>query len=128
VGDGSNVRDLVKGALAGEVFSFLEKAGSIAHSMNTRVYVVGGFVRDLFLRTPNQVPDTTLHRNQLPSTLSPQTSAQDIDLVVEGDGLTFADKLAKVDCTSMSPMMERVLCARHSFAYTISGIRRPEGR
>lgn len=73
VGDGSNVRDLVKGALAAEVFSFLEKAGSIAHSMNTRVYVVGGFVRDLFLRTPNQ----------------------DIDLVVEGDGLTFADKLAK---------------------------------
>ena len=40
-------------------------------------------------------------------------------MVVEGDGLTFADKLAKVDYTSMSPRMERLLCTRHSFTYTI---------
>ena len=96
MGDGSNVRDLVKGALAAEVFSFLEKAGSIAHSMNTRVYVVGGFVRDLFLRTQ---PGTCHHTapQPIPSTLSHlKLWAQDIDLVVEGDGLTFADKLAKV--------------------------------
>ncbi len=73
------MRDLVKGALAAEVFSFLEKAGSIAHSMNTRVYVVGGFVRDLFLRNPNQVPATTLHRsstslNSLTSSFGRRTS------------------------------------------------------
>ena len=67
---GRTMRDrLPKGVL-----DILEKAGALGRSRQTPVYVVGGFVRDLLLKTPNH----------------------DIDLVVEGDGIGFARAFAGV--------------------------------
>lgn len=57
-----------------DVLDILEKAGALGRSRQTPVYVVGGFVRDLLLKTPNH----------------------DIDLVVEGDGIGFARAFAGV--------------------------------
>lgn len=53
---------------------FLVNAGNLGDSMNCKIYVVGGFVRDLLLNRPND----------------------DIDLVVEGNGIAYADALADV--------------------------------
>ncbi len=54
--------------------SLLTKVGQLADERGEAAYAVGGFVRDLFLRRPGM----------------------DIDITVEGDGLTFAEKLAKL--------------------------------
>ncbi|GFK95840.1 CCA-adding enzyme [Fundidesulfovibrio magnetotacticus] len=64
-----HLRDrLPKGLLA-----LLKRAGSLAKSMGYEAYVVGGFVRDLILGRPNL----------------------DLDLVVEGDGILFAEAMAR---------------------------------
>lgn len=55
-------------------------AGNLGDSLNCKVYVVGGFVRDLILNRPND----------------------DIDLVIEGDGIRYADALAEVRTTRTS--------------------------
>ncbi len=52
----------------------LRTAGETAKRLGMRAFVVGGFVRDLLLHTPNN----------------------DIDIVVEGDGVAFAHELARV--------------------------------
>ena len=67
---GKTMRD----RLPKDVLDILEKAGALGRSRQTPVYVVGGFVRDLLLKTPNH----------------------DIDLVVEGDGIGFARAFAGV--------------------------------
>ena len=67
---GKTMRD----RLPKDVLDILEKAGALGRSRQTPVYVVGGFVRDLLLKTPNH----------------------DIDLVVEGDGIGFAKAFAGV--------------------------------
>ncbi len=54
--------------------ALLRKVGQLADERGETAYAVGGFVRDLFLRRPGM----------------------DIDITVEGDGLTFAEKLAKL--------------------------------
>lgn len=54
--------------------ALLKKIGQLADERGETAYAVGGFVRDLFLRRPGM----------------------DIDITVEGDGLTFAEKLAKM--------------------------------
>jgi tRNA nucleotidyltransferase (CCA-adding enzyme) len=59
--------------LSKDVAEFFVFAGRLAQSRGTRAYVVGGFVRDLFLGVPND----------------------DVDLVVETDGIAFAEALAK---------------------------------
>ena len=51
----------------------LRAAGDVARAMGGQAYVVGGFVRDLLLRRENL----------------------DLDLVVEGDGLAFAETLGQ---------------------------------
>lgn len=51
----------------------LHTVGALGDALNMPVYTVGGFVRDLLMEVPNQ----------------------DIDLVVEGDGITFARTLAQ---------------------------------
>lgn len=56
-----------------DILKVLKCAGELGHKLASPVYVVGGFVRDLLLKTPNH----------------------DIDLVIEGDGLGFASKLAQ---------------------------------
>ena len=56
-----------------DICSTLKQIGKIAHSNNKEVYVVGGVVRDLFLDRP----------------------LNEIDLMVIGDGIQFAEILAK---------------------------------
>jgi len=68
-----NVRSLLKERLPNPAFSLLKAAGELAETRQVGLYAVGGFVRDLLLATPNL----------------------DIDLVVEGNGMTFAKDLAR---------------------------------
>ncbi len=56
------------------VFSLLRKVGEVADEVGYPAYAVGGFVRDLLLGVENL----------------------DIDIVVEGEGITFAKALARV--------------------------------
>ena len=58
--------------LPAEIVHMLRDLGATAHEMGVNAYIVGGFVRDIFLR-----------RNNL-----------DVDLVIEGDGIAFARKVA----------------------------------
>lgn len=69
-----NMGKTMRDRLPKDVLDILEKAGALGRSRQTPVYVVGGFVRDLLLKTPNH----------------------DIDLVVEGDGIGFARAFAGV--------------------------------
>ena len=68
-----SVYSCMKDRLPAPLFSLLQKAGELAEGRHVRVYVVGGFVRDLLLGIPNP----------------------DLDLVVEGDGSRFAKALAR---------------------------------
>jgi len=56
-----------------KVQDLVHRTGGLADSLGFRVYLVGGFVRDLLLKVPNL----------------------DLDLVVIGDGLVFARALAE---------------------------------
>ncbi|MEZ6852218.1 DHH family phosphoesterase [Halodesulfovibrio aestuarii] len=67
-----NVLPLLKERLPKHHFELLTMAGELGNLLNVSVYVVGGFVRDLLLGRKNL----------------------DLDLVVEGDGISFAKKLA----------------------------------
>ena len=69
-----NMGRTMRDRLPKDLLDILEKAGALGRSRQTPVYVVGGFVRDLLLKTPNH----------------------DIDLVVEGDGIGFARAFAGV--------------------------------
>lgn len=68
-----NLNGLIKGRLPKWLQEILEKAGTRADKMGINAYLVGGFVRDLLLGRENL----------------------DIDIVVEGDGITFAENLAR---------------------------------
>lgn len=68
-----NVLPLLKERLPKHHFELLTMAGELGNRLNIAVYVVGGFVRDLLLGRKNL----------------------DLDLVVEGDGIAFAKKLAQ---------------------------------
>ncbi|WP_051556695.1 CBS domain-containing protein [Alkalihalobacterium bogoriense] len=54
-------------------YKLLKKIGELADEKNLRAFLVGGIVRDLFLQRPND----------------------DIDIVIEGDGIQFANELAQ---------------------------------
>lgn len=58
-------------SLPDEIYHILDTAGQIGDTCNSKVFVVGGFVRDLLLNRENW----------------------DIDIVIEGDGIAFAKKL-----------------------------------
>ncbi len=68
-----NVKNVLEERLSLEASSALRTVGEVADETGFAVYLVGGIVRDLFL-----------HRTNL-----------DIDVVVEGDGITFAGMLLK---------------------------------
>lgn len=53
--------------------SVFKKLGNIADKMNVKIYVIGGFVRDIFLNRPSK----------------------DIDILVIGNGIAFAEEAAK---------------------------------
>lgn len=67
------VGSLLANRLPPRIQSLLRSAGTVADGIGAKVYAVGGFVRDLLLR----------HENL------------DVDLVVEGDGIAFAEALAR---------------------------------
>ncbi|MGM0425069.1 MAG: CBS domain-containing protein, partial [Thermodesulfobacteriota bacterium] len=68
-----DVQHLMRNRLPEPVLELLHSAGGLAKEMGYNVYAVGGFVRDILLQRPNL----------------------DIDLVVEGDGIVFAQALAQ---------------------------------
>jgi len=69
-----NLTDELQRKFPAEVLSVLQEVGKVASQMGMTAYAVGGFVRDLLLGTP------TL----------------DIDIVVEGNGISLAQKLAQM--------------------------------
>ena len=66
------IRKLMAERLPAPIYAFLKKTGEVAEEMGIEAYGVGGFIRDLLLRR-----DTF-----------------DLDIVVEGDGLLFSERLA----------------------------------
>ena len=64
---------LMEEQLPEKVVAILRDAGKVANELGYKAYVVGGFVRDLILRYENL----------------------DIDVVIEGDGIAFANVFAK---------------------------------
>jgi tRNA nucleotidyltransferase (CCA-adding enzyme) len=63
----------IEEALPGPLLDVLQRASELAQNMGYPLYVVGGFVRDLLLGEPNL----------------------DMDLVIEGDAIRFARRLAR---------------------------------
>ncbi len=68
-----NVKGLIEERVPPEVREALQVVGEVADQSGFPVYLVGGIVRDLFLRVMNL----------------------DVDIVVEGDGITFAGMLVR---------------------------------
>jgi tRNA nucleotidyltransferase (CCA-adding enzyme) len=69
-----NVVRLMEERLPEATRTLLRNAGETAAELELTAYVVGGFVRDLFLARPNE----------------------DMDIVVEGDGIAFAKRWSKI--------------------------------
>jgi len=69
-----NILKFMKERLTPRIINILKTIGEKAEELGYDAYVVGGFVRDLFL-----------YRNN-----------EDIDIVIEGDGIEFAKKYAKI--------------------------------
>lgn len=68
-----NVRKLMEERLDDTTMEKLVDMGNLADDMGFHAYLVGGFVRDLILRDENN----------------------DIDIVIEGDGIAFAEEMVK---------------------------------
>jgi tRNA nucleotidyltransferase (CCA-adding enzyme) len=68
-----NVVKFMKERLQNRILDILKVIGEVADEIGCGAYVVGGFVRDLFLYRINE----------------------DIDIVIEGDGIAFAKQFAK---------------------------------
>lgn len=68
----NNIKKIINLDKYKPIFDMAKKAGKLAYEDNIRVYIVGGVVRDLIL----------------------DKDIQDLDLMVEGDGISFAKKLA----------------------------------
>ncbi|MBV5267794.1 MAG: CBS domain-containing protein, partial [Burkholderiaceae bacterium] len=63
-----NIINFMNERLPGRVMDLLKTIGEVASQLGVGAYVVGGFVRDMFLYRPND----------------------DMDIVIEGDGIAFA--------------------------------------
>lgn len=68
-----NLAERMKSILPAHIFNLIQQIGEAANKEGISLYLVGGMVRDLILGLPNA----------------------DLDLVVEGDGLSFASILAE---------------------------------
>jgi len=68
-----NLADRIKKQLPAELVHFMQAAGKITYSQGQNLYLVGGVVRDLLLERSNL----------------------DLDLVVEGDAINLAHRLAQ---------------------------------
>lgn len=69
----TNVKNKMNEQLPDDIYSLLIDIGKVANKSKTPVYLIGGIVRDLFLNVPND----------------------DVDIVVEGDGIDFVKDLQK---------------------------------
>jgi tRNA nucleotidyltransferase (CCA-adding enzyme) len=69
-----NVLRFMKERLSSDLMQILRQIGEVADKIGYGAFVVGGFVRDLFL----------------------YRSDEDLDIVIEGDGIAFARKYAKL--------------------------------
>ena len=69
-----NILNYMKERLSQEMLDLLAKIGQVANEIGMSAYVVGGFVRDLMLYRDNE----------------------DLDIVIEGDGISFAKKYARL--------------------------------
>ncbi len=69
----ADIRHLMRERVNPRILNLLRLLGTLADDKETRIYVVGGFVRDLLLNIPNE----------------------DVDIVVEGNGPDFAKYAAK---------------------------------
>lgn len=67
------ISNLVRERLPERVLGILREAGEVAEHIGMKAYVVGGFVRDLVMRNENL----------------------DVDIVIEGDGIGFAEAFAR---------------------------------
>ncbi len=79
-----NVRKLMEERLEEDTFAKLVDIGRLADRMGYHAYVVGGFVRDLLLRIENF----------------------DVDIVIEGDGVRFAEEMTKEFGVKVRPHRE----------------------
>ncbi|MBT8339325.1 MAG: CBS domain-containing protein [Desulfatitalea sp.] len=68
-----NINRFMQERLSKRVLETLLSIGQVATDLSFNAFVVGGFVRDLFLYRPNE----------------------DIDIVIEGDGIAFAEAYAR---------------------------------
>ncbi|MFO7666830.1 MAG: CBS domain-containing protein [Desulfobacterales bacterium] len=69
-----NIVKFIEERLSKHLIDLLRKIGKVANEIGCGAYVIGGFVRDLLL-----------YRNN-----------EDIDIVIEGDGIAFAKKYAQL--------------------------------
>jgi tRNA nucleotidyltransferase (CCA-adding enzyme) len=69
-----NIVKFMKERLSTRIVDTLKTIGEVAEELGYGAYVVGGFVRDLFLYRPNE----------------------DLDIVLEGNGIEFAKKYAEI--------------------------------
>ncbi|MGE5698625.1 MAG: CBS domain-containing protein [Deltaproteobacteria bacterium] len=76
-----NVANLMKERLPSQVVDLLRSAGAVAEGLGMSAYVVGGFVRDLVMRIDNL----------------------DVDIVIEGDGIEFAEAFARENPCRVRP-------------------------
>lgn len=67
-----NLNALIVDCLSREMIQLLQTIGEVADKFGYNAFAVGGFVRDLLLKKPNL----------------------DLDIVIEGDGISFAKELA----------------------------------
>lgn len=99
-----SIESLMRERLPGRVMEFLADAGQVAGELGYKAYVVGGFVRDLFLRRENL----------------------DVDVVVEGDGIRFAKALSEKKgfaCKSHERFKTAVLKAPDGFEVDVATAR-----
>ncbi|MCX5802254.1 MAG: CBS domain-containing protein [Proteobacteria bacterium] len=79
-----NVKKLMEERLDKKTLKRLTEIGNLADTMGYHAYLVGGFVRDLLLRNENY----------------------DIDIVIEGDGITFAEEMVNAFNVKIRPHTE----------------------
>ncbi|MCX5810043.1 MAG: CBS domain-containing protein [Proteobacteria bacterium] len=79
-----SVKKLMEERLDRGTLKKLIEIGNLADKMGYHAYLVGGFVRDLLLRNENY----------------------DIDIVIEGDGIIFAEKMSEIFRVKVRPHKE----------------------
>lgn len=67
-----NLNSIIVECLSKDIITLLKTIGEVARTLGFKAYAVGGFVRDLLLKKPNF----------------------DLDIVIEGNGIVYAKKLA----------------------------------